>query len=160
MRRFIILFLTIVPLGAAAQSRAIEALAEKYADRNGFTTTVVKGDLSRGFVGSLDIESVDISNILKDISSIIVVRASRPDDNFTRDVNEAVARGYSTVVSSTDGEDRVRFLLSENPVAAAVAGAGEGSNRKEFVIAITGVTTNIVVSIVGDYTLGKVTIHE
>ncbi len=131
----------------AGQNRAIEALAEKYADHEGFSTTVVKGDLSSRFAGSLDIENVDISNILKDISSIIVIRSSSPDAEFTREVNDAVSRGYSTVLSSTDGDDRVRFLLSEN--------GGGGGDRKEFVIFITGRSTNLVVSIVGDYTLGR-----
>ncbi len=125
----------------AGQKRAIEALAEKYADHEGFS-----------FAGSLDIENIDISNILKDISSIIVVRSPRPDSVFTREVSQAVSHGYSTVLSSTDGEDRVRFLLSEN-------GGGEGG-RKEFVIFITGRSTNLVVSIVGDYTLGRVTTPE
>ncbi len=151
MRQFVILLLALIPLGAAAQNRAIEELAGRYADRDGFSTTVVKGDLSRGFAGSLNLENVDISNILKDISSIVVVRASRPDEEFTREIDRAVGSGYSTVMSSTDGGDRVRFLLSQN---------GNNGNRKEFVIVITGRTTNLVVSIVGDYTLGKVTKPE
>ena len=56
MRRLIIILLTLVPLGASAQSRAIEALAEKYANRDGFSTTLIKGNLSKGFAGSLNIE--------------------------------------------------------------------------------------------------------
>jgi hypothetical protein len=145
MKRLIITLLAFVPLGAAAQSRAIEALATKYADREGFSTTVVKGDISTGFVGSLTIESVDISNIIKDISSIIVIRSTRPDEEFTRAVNRAVAEGYSTVLSSSSGGEHVRFLLSE-----------DRDRENEFVIAISGDTTNILVSIVGNYTLGKV----
>jgi hypothetical protein len=145
MKRLLIAFLALAPLGTAAQNRAIEQIAAKYADRDGFSTTVVKGDISTGFVGSLNIESVDISNIIKDISSIVVVRATRPDDEFTRDLNRAVAEGYDTVLSSSSDGDRVRFLLAEGP-----------DRKSEFVIAITGETTNILVSIVGDYTLGKV----
>lgn len=150
MKRFILTLLAVVPLGAAAQNRAIEAMAQKYADREGYSTTVVKGDLSKGFAGSLNIESVDISNIIKDIKSIIVIRAERADENFAREVADAVAEGYSTVMSASSGGERVRFLLSE--------AAKEREN--EFVITITGREANLVVSIVGNYTLGKVTRQE
>ena len=129
-----------------AQNRAIEALAGRYADRDGFSTTVIKGNLSNDFAGSVNIEGVDISNIIKNISSIIVVRSERPDEDFIREVNGAVASGYSTVLSSSSDGARVRFLLAEN-----------SGDKNEFVIAITGRETNLVVSIVGDYTLGKVT---
>lgn len=147
MKRLIIILLALIPIGAAAQNRAIEALAQKYADRDGFHTTVVKGDLTSGFAGSLDISNVDITNIIKDIRSIIVVRADGPDREFAREVSEAVATGYDTVLSTSSEGERVRFLLSE----------GATSRDNEFVIAISGPKTNLVVSIVGDYTLGKVT---
>ncbi len=152
MKRYIIILLMFVPLWASAQNRTIEALAKKYSDRDGFSTTVIKGDLglSNGFAGSLNIENVDISNLIKDISSIIVVRAEEPDGEFAREVGRAVETGYSTILSSSTGGERVRFLLSEND---------KGSNN-EFVIVITGKETNLVVSIVGDYTLGKVTRQE
>lgn len=146
MKRLIIIALALVPLGAAAQNRAIEALARKYADIDGFSTTVIKGDLSKGFAGSMNIEGVDISNVVKNITSIIVVRSEERNDKFTREVSEAVSTGYYTVLSSSSDGEKVRFLLSESP----------GGNN-EFVIVITGRDTNLLVSIVGDYTLGKVT---
>jgi hypothetical protein len=146
MKRLILILLALVPLGASAQNRAIEALAGKYSDRDGFSTTVIKGDLSNGFAGSLNVEGVDISNIIRNISSIIVVRSERPDEEFSREVSGAVASGYSTVLSSSSDGERVRFLLAEN-----------GGGKNEFVIVITGPDTNLLVSIVGDYTLGKVT---
>ena len=143
------ILLALVPLGAAAQNRAIEALAQKYADRDGFSTTVVKGELSSGIAaGSLNFENLDISNIIKDISTIIVVRAEKPDREFTREVDSAVATGYATVMSVSSGKERVRFLLSEKTSA---------KRQNEFVIAISGDKTNLVVSITGNYTLGKVT---
>lgn len=146
MKRCMILLLSLVPLGAWAQNRAIEAIAKKYADRDGFSTTVVKGDIASGFAGSLDIESVDITNLIRDISSIIVVRSERPDDEFSHEVSVAVATGYSTVLSASTNGEQVRFLLSERA----------DERGREFVIFITGKETNLVVSIVGDYTLGKV----
>ncbi len=150
MKRLIVILLAVVPLGAAAQNRAIEAMAKKYADRDGFSTTVVKGDLSKGFAGSLNIESVDISNIIKDIVSIIVIRSDSSDEEFAREAADAVAKGYSTVMSFSSEGERVRFLLSDEAT---------GSDN-EFVIVIMGKETNLVVSIVGDYKLGKVTKQE
>jgi hypothetical protein len=156
MKRFLILLsfvlalLTSLPLGAAAQNRAIEALANKYSDRAGFSSMIVKGDISTGFVGSLNIEAVDISNIIRDISSIVVVRSTWPDADFSREVTRAVADGYSTVMSSSSDGDHVRFLLSDD----------DRRRESEFVIVILGDTTNLLVSIVGDYKLGKVSHPE
>jgi hypothetical protein len=147
MKRLIIIVLASLPIGAAAQNRAIENMAQKYADRDGFFTTVVKGDLTQSVSGDLEIEGMDISNIIKDITSIIVVRAEKPDREFAREVSAAVAEGYSTVMSVSSEGQRVRFMLAEDAT----------SSDNEFVIAITGPETNLIVSIVGDYTLGKVT---
>jgi hypothetical protein len=130
---------------AAAQNRAITSLAKKYADREGFSTTVVKGDISSGFAGSLDVEGVDISNIIRDISSIVVIRSESPDANFAREVERAVSEGYSTMLSASSEGEKVRFLLSDS--------RSEAGN--EFVIVILGPETNLLVSIVGDYKLGK-----
>ncbi len=136
----------VIALGASAQNKAIEALAKKYSDRDGFSTTVVKGAISTGIAGSLNIESVDISNFIKDISSIIVIRAEKPDKDFSNEVNSAVAQGYTTILSSSTDGEHVRFLLSENA----------GGRKNEFVIVIFGKETNLLVSIVGNYTLKKV----
>jgi hypothetical protein len=147
MKRFIMIMLVFIPFGVAAQNRQIETIAAKYADKEGFSTTVVKGKISSGFAGSLNIESVDISNLIKNISSIIVIRAEKPVAEFATEVENALTEGYSTVLSSSANGERVRFLLSES----------DDEHESEFVIVILGKETNLVVSIVGNYTLGKVT---
>ncbi len=139
-----------VSLGAAAQNKTIELLARRYADRDGFSTTVIKGEVTGGVSGWLDIEAVDISNLINDISAIVVVRSDEPNAEFSRDVNNAVSTGYSTIIStSTDGE-QVRFLLSDN----------DKGRKNEFVIVILGSDTNLLVSIVGNYKLKKVSKFE
>jgi hypothetical protein len=145
MKRFLTLLLVLVPLGASAQNKAIDALAKKYADRDGFSTSVIKGDLSAAFAGSINIEGVDIANIIANMSSIVLIRSTTPSEEFTRDVNHAISEGYSPLLSSSSNGDQVRFLLAEND-----------DNKNEFVIVILGNTTNLLMSIVGDYTLGKV----
>jgi hypothetical protein len=141
-----VLLLVLLPFEAAAQNRAITSLAKKYADRDGFSTTVIKGDLSTGFAGSIDVEGVDISNIIRDIASIVVIRSEHPDANFAREVERAVSEGYSTMLSASSEGEKVRFLLSDSRYDAG----------NEFVIVILGPETNLLVSIVGDYKLGKV----
>ncbi len=145
MRRIIIILLALIPLGAAAQNRVIEELAIKYSDRDGFSTTVIKGKLSSGYAGSMSIQGVDISNIMNNITAIIIIRSDYRNDEFILDVNRAIeAISYTTVMSSSGGGESTRLLLFENEV-----------DKSEFVIAITG-SSNILMSITGDYTLGKV----
>ncbi len=145
MRRIIIILLALIPLGAAAQNRVIEELAIKYSDRDGFSTTVIKGKLSSGYAGSMGIQGVDISNIMNNITAIIIIRSDYRNDEFILDVNRAIeAISYTTVMSSSGGGESTRLLLFENEV-----------DKSEFVIAITG-SSNILMSITGDYTLGKV----
>lgn len=151
MKKIIIILSVLVPVAVAAQNRAIEELAAKYADREGFSTTVIKGVLSGGASGAVKIEGVDISKIVKDISSITIVSSDGPDDEFSRDVKSAVQRGgYSTVMSSSSDGERIEFLLSDVPPG------GDGKKRNEFVITILGRDENLIVSIVGNYSLGKV----
>jgi len=148
MKRICITLLAaLLPLAAAAQNRAIEALAQKYSGREGFSTTVLKGRLTNDLSGMLALESVDISNIMRDVSSIVVVRAERADDGFARDVRgAAAATGYSTVLSQSSDGEQISFLISER-----------ASGRKnEFVIVILGAKTNMLVSIVGNYTLKRI----
>jgi len=148
-RVYITLFaaLLLSPLAAGAQNRAIEALARKYSGREGFSTTVVKGSITRDLSHMLDIESVDISGVMRDISSIVVVRSERPDEAFARDVREAAAStGYSTVLSQSAEGQQISFLVSE----------GGRGRRSEFVIVVLGADNNILVSIVGDYKLKQI----
>jgi hypothetical protein len=137
----------LLPVAAASQNRAIEALAEKYSGREGFTTTVLKGRITSDVSRTLDIRSVDISSIMKDISAIVVVSAEKPDAEFERDARAAAAStGYTTVLSQSSRGQQVSFLVSEN---------GRG-RRNEFVIIILGNDTNMLLSLVGDYKLTQI----
>jgi len=143
----ITLTVALLPLAAAAQHRDIEALAQKYSGREGFSTTVVKGRVTRELSRTLDIESVDISGIMRDISSIVAVRAERADAEFARDVRAAAtATGYATVLSQSSDGEQISFLVSDHA----------GGRRNEFVIVVLGRETNMLVSIVGDYTLKQI----
>jgi hypothetical protein len=99
---------------------------------------------------------------MRDISSIIVIRSDQPDAEFISEVNAAVAQGYTTILSSSSEGDWVRFLLAEGRGSGSSDGGSgsSGSDKSEFVIAITGTKTNLLVSIVGNYTLGGVTKDE
>ncbi len=152
MKKYII-FLTIclLPLFAGAQNRAIEQLAEKYSGRDGFSSTVIKGRLASGFNGSIRIQDVDISNIIKEISSIILVSSDAPDEEFSRDVALALeTEEYATVASTSSDGEQIRFLLATLPEAK------NGRKQSEFVIAVSGAEENLLVSVVGEYVVAEV----
>lgn len=141
------LALAALPSSAIAQNKAIAELAGKYSDRDGFSTTVIKGEISSGMGNSLQVQDVDISKIMSDISSIIIITADKADRQFSDDVKSAVAAGgYSTIMSvSADGQ-LIKFMLASVPPENK-----KQAPKNEFVIMILGKEDNMLVSIVGNY---------
>ncbi len=154
MKRFLILTLSILalPMLAGAQSKAIKDLAAKYSDRDGFTTVSLTGEMAKMLSGSnkgMDmLGQMDISNVMSDISSIIMITAENPTAEFREDVRKAVAEGnYSTIMSVSDGGQSIKFLLSKDQTT----GKG-GSKENEFVMVILGGgDSGLLISIVGVY---------
>ncbi len=153
MRMIILLALAALPSLAAAQNKAIADLAEKYSDREGFSTTVIKGEIPSGMGNSMQVEGVDISKIMSDIVSITIITSDKADKQFSDDVKSAVAAGgYSTIMSvSADGE-LIKFLLGSVPSENK-----KDPPKNEFVIMILGKEDNMLVSIVGNYKAKQVT---
>ncbi len=148
----IVLALAALPSLAFAQNKAIEELAGQYSDRDGFSTTVIKGEISTSLGESLQVQNLDISKIMNDISSIIIVKADNADKQFSDDVKSAVAAGnYSTVMSMSADGQTIKFLVAEIPEENK-----KQSPKSEFVIMILGKEDNMLVSIVGNYKVKQI----
>lgn len=150
-KTIILLALAACSLTVAAQNRTVQSLADKYCDREGFSTTVIQGYIDTGNKGSIYMQGIDVSNIMKDIASIIIVSSDKPDPEFSADVKEVIAAdGYSIVMSESANGEMIKFLLKTLP-----SGGGK-SPANEFVIIVLGSDTNMVTSIVGNYKVKKI----
>lgn len=148
MKKSIILFVLTAmwSLTANAQIKTVQALADKYSDRIGFSTTVIQGDIGMGAGGALNVHNIDISNVMKDIASIVVVASDIPNEEFSADVKGVIAAyDYSTIMSVSSGREMIKFLLRSLP------SEGGKSPANEFVIVVLGYDENIIVSVVGNY---------
>jgi hypothetical protein len=148
----ITLLLTIMPLVSQAQNKAIEQLADKYTDRAGFSVVSLQGKMTNVATKGIDMSGVDISSLMDNISSVIVISSEQPCEEFRADVRSAIALGkYSTLMSvSSDGES-IKFLL-----APAESDGKSKVGRDEFVMMILNENQDVLISIVGNYKVKKV----
>jgi len=140
-------------LGAAAQNRAIDRLAEKYADRDGYTVVNFADEALHSIVGMISAEklgesrltlddgtAVSLADLLRDITAMTVVMLERPDEAFAADIRRAVKRGkYSVIASINIGSERVQLLSADTR-----------SGERELVATMLGENKVLLARIVGN----------
>lgn len=141
-----------IPFASLAQNKAIEELATKYSDQEGYTVVSLKGEMIKYMGDSVDMGNVNINDLMEDVSSIIVITGEKPDKQFQADARKAVAAGsYTTLMSVSDQGQTIRFLL------APVGGGKKNEPKKnEFVMLILGPDENVLISIVGKYKVKQI----
>jgi hypothetical protein len=143
--------MVLLPLGVAAQNMEIKNLLKKYSGRTGFSTLSLKDDFIDMADGmELDLpDTVDISNLMDGISSIVIVNTRQPSVQFTHDVNTLTSRlyNYTTLFEVSKDGQHMRALL----------GDVSRSRQKELVLVVLSAEDNVLVSIVGNYRIKKVT---
>jgi regulatory protein YycI of two-component signal transduction system YycFG len=151
-KRILILTLLALPMLAMAQNKAIVQLADKYSDREGFSVITLQGKMTNVATKEFDMGGVEISSLMDNISSLIVISSKQPSEEFRADVRSAVARGdYSTLMTVSEDGQTIKFLLS-----ATEKGGRGGSSRNEFVMMIFAEDEDTLVSIVGNYKVKQV----
>jgi hypothetical protein len=142
MKRFIIIMasLALFPLGAAAQSRAVERFAAKWEDRESVSVVTINGVIGKG-ARINGVEGVDIARFISDISGITIVSNERPDDEFVADLRRIVAEGdYTKFMTVSEGGEKVEILYANQP------GAG---GRKELLITVSSSDEMTLISVTG-----------
>jgi hypothetical protein len=149
----LVLFLVaMIPLSSEAQNKAIEALADKYSDREGFSVVTLQGKMTNVATKGLDMEGVDITSLMDNISSLIVISSNEPNEEFRADVRSAIARGnYSTLMTVSENGQSIKFLLS-----SAENGGKSKQDKNEFVMMIFAEDQDTLVSIIGNYKVKQV----
>jgi hypothetical protein len=154
MKRTILigLLLAVMPLLSQAQNKAIEQLADKYSDREGFSVVTLQGKMTGVATKGVDTGGVDISSLMDNISSLIVISSDEPSEEFRADVRSAIALdSYSTLMTVSEDGQTIKFLLS-----SAESGARGRSDKNEFVMMIFAEDEDTLVSIIGNYKVKQV----
>jgi hypothetical protein len=163
------LFLSLVAgtfaLAAAAQNSAIDALAEKYTDREGFTVVNLDGEALKSMGQMLansggnvnlgeDAPDVEMGELIKDLASLTVLLLDRADEAFASEVRSAVsAKSYSPMVSLTKEGYNIKVLTADIK-------RGKLRGKQELVVTMNGDDKVILVRLIGKFdpeTLSKIT---
>lgn len=114
-------------IAASAQNKAIDALAEKYADTEGFEVTNLDRNAIRKLGNPRNIDVEDVSELLKNISSVTAIFAEKPAGDFEEEVKSAVAGVNYSQIMSYESDGQFVNIIDTKP----------GKRKKEIIVTIS-----------------------
>ncbi len=141
-------------LAAAAQNKAIDALAEKYVDREGFTVVNVDGQALKNMSGMLagsngtikfdeNAPEIEVGELLDNIVSLTVLVLERGDKAFAEEVHSAVSsKQYSPMISFNEEGSNIRVLSSDIK-------RGKLRGNQEIVVTVVDEDDVVLVRVIG-----------
>ncbi len=130
-------------VSAGAQGRSVQRLVDRWDGAEGVSVVSIKANVDR--LG--DVGGVDVSSLIRSISSVTVVSNEKPDEAFARDVRRAVDEGgYTSFMSVSEGGERIEILYGDAP-------GGGSRDRKELIITIVSTEKIVLISAVGEIDL-------
>ena len=152
-RTFLLAVAALFALSAGAQNKAIDTLAEKYADSEGFTIVNLEGEALKSLSsmvsngdGTINLgngETHNISELLEEIVSVTAIILGRADEVFSREVQNALdAVKYSPIMSHNDGGQRMKFVSADIK-------RGKLRGNKEIVVMVDGKEQTILIRVIG-----------
>jgi pectate lyase len=152
------LFLTAVAamfaLAAGAQNQAIDELVEKYTDREGFTVVNLNDGAVEGLSAMIphgegtitldDGSKYALSEVLKEIVSVMAVISREADEEFALEMRRATTlKGYSTV-ASVNGGGLIARVWSKNLKRGKYRGC------KEVVVSVLSKDATVLARVIGN----------
>ena len=130
-----------LPLLAAAQKNAFERFYDSYSGKEGYTTVFVTGDM-------IKLIRKDLSGGTGGIESVRVVTQQPPTDDFVERVKGILeAENYKLMSSVSSGPKQISVYMRETS-------SGKG-RRSDCITLISGGKDNVVMNIVGDFDITK-----
>ncbi len=143
-----------VAFAAAAQNKAIDKLAAKYADKEGYTVLNMEGDMAKEMgkmVGGKAGKDVDISKLLENIVMVTVIVAEKPDPESAEDIKNAIATtDYTPIVTKVSERESIKILSNDIK-------RGKYKKKQEIVITVIDADDTIMVRIVGKIDMATLT---
>jgi hypothetical protein len=154
------LFLSLVAgtfaLTAAAQNSAIDALAEKYTDREGFTVVNLDGEALKSMGAMMansggemnlgeDAPDIEMGELLENLKSLTVLVLDRADETFASEVRSVVSgKSYSPMVSLTKKGANIKVLSADIK-------RGKLRGNQEIVVTVNGGDNIVLVRLIGKF---------
>ncbi len=142
-----------VALAAAAQNQAIDKLAAKYADKEGYTVINLEGDMVKEIskMAGNAAKNPELSKMLENVSLVTVLVAETAVPELAEDVKNAVdAVEYNPMVSTVTEGQSVKILTTDIK-------RGKNKKKKEIVISVVAEDQIVLVRIVGDIDMAALT---
>lgn len=148
-------------LAAGAQNRAIDALAEKYTDSEGFTVVNLDGQALKNMSsmmansdGTIQLgegaPSVEIGELLDNIVSVTVLVLERFDEAFAAEVQGVVAsKDYSPILSLNKEGTNVKMLSTDIK-------RGKLRGNQEIVLTVVNDGDVVLVRVIGKIDTEKI----
>jgi hypothetical protein len=130
-------------LGSQAQTNAIDAMFDKYSEREGFTVVSISGKMLGMFANNEEANK-DAGNVINRLKSIKILSVEdstlNKNLNFYTELNKKLDLSvYEELMLVKEGPDITRFLIRQN-----------GSVISELLVVIGGPAGNSLISIKGD----------
>lgn len=148
MKRLIfVLFVCALANLLKGQTDPVSSVFEKYAGAEGFTTINISGDMLK-MIQKLDPENNDLREISKLEEIKILTQEGRTDYkdlNFYDEIYNRLDRSpYKELMVVRDKDENVNMLVRE-----------ENGTIKEFLLIVSGIDENVLISIKGEIELSK-----
>jgi hypothetical protein len=139
---------------ATAQNNNIDALADKYVDREGFIVVNLSGEMLRGMssvladsdskIGINDNTKVEIGELLEEVVSLtVIIMHKGTDEAFMSDIQNAVdAVKYSPIASINEDNMSIKVLSSKIK-------RGEFRNNDEIVVTVSDDEATLLCRVIG-----------
>jgi len=150
MKQISIVFLFILlPLGAIAQTNAVDELFNKYSEKDGFTTVYISSKMF-GMFKSLDTEDKELNDMMTRLKSIRILSVEdtilNKSINFYTELSKKLDFSvYEELMVVKEGSDVTKFLIKQN-----------GNFIGELLVITGGKGGNSLISIRGDLDLKSI----
>lgn len=144
----ILLFLTTVLQGTFAQNNAIDKYFKKYADDNAFTSVYISEYMFGLFadVNSNDPDDKEVMEILKGLKGLQVLTTEKNGLKYYEEAIKLVnATEYKVLMTVKETDNKVQILIKK-----------EGNQVKELLLLVGEKDEFVLLSIVGDIALDKI----
>lgn len=117
MKKYLILLMLLpLTMGVSAQTKAVDQLFQKYADKDGFTSVVISKNMFQLFANVDNPNNDDFLKTVKNLDFIKILSTDSEDEGktFYKEMQSVIlARDYKELMSIKETDKQVKFLTLE-----------------------------------------------
>jgi hypothetical protein len=145
----IIITMVICPLLIAAQNTAVDELFDKYAGKEGFTTVYVSKNLFK-MISDIELDDPETEELVDNLETIKILAADDYENTEGINFYDEIIRNlpvdeYEELLMVKESDQDIKFLVRE-----------KDGIIKELLLVVGGIDDNVLISIIGDIDLKKI----